>query len=217
MAVTGVQTCALPIFIFTAGKDFDNLRCDRQSTHAFITTGALRGITSRSDLELLRDLSDATEALISFHNSGTPLTPEVIIAINKAMTRWGALHPGQLRREHDIFGVPTRFGDHRPPAADEKTLQTIIDSVSAFSPAGAAANLFVALAKAQPFGDGNKRTALLAANLLVLPQRQILTVPFREDDPTVSDRFNELLARAYIFGEVSPCVNYMTTQGVISI
>ena len=104
-----------------------------------------------------------------------------------------------------------------PPAADEKTLRTIIDSVSALSPTDAAANLFVVLAKAQPFGDGNKRTALLAANLLVLPQGQILTVPFREDDPTVSDRFNELLARAYIFGEVSPCVNYMTTQGVISI
>lgn len=203
--------------IFTAGKVFKNLRCDRQSTHAFITTGDIRGITSRADLELLCDLRDATDALIAFHTSGTPLTPEVIITINKAMTRWGALHPGQLRREHDIIGVPTRFGDHRPPAADEKTLQTIIDSVSAFSLADAAANLFVALAKAQPFGDGNKRTALLAANLLVLPQGQILTVPFREDDPTVSDRFNELLARAYIFGEVSPCTDYMTAQGVISI
>lgn len=169
--------------IFTAGKVFENLRCDRQSTHAFITTGALRGITSRADLELLSDLRDATDALIAFHTSGPPLTPEVIITINKAMTRWGALHLGQLCREYDIFGVLTRFGDHRPPAADEKTLQTIIDSVSAFSPAGAAANLFVALAKAQPFGDGNKRTALLAANLLVLPQGQILTVPFREDNP----------------------------------
>ena len=203
--------------IFTVGKVFENLRCDYQAAHAFITTGALRGITSRSDLELLSDLSDATEPLISFHNSGTPLTPEVIIAINKAMTRWGALHPGQLRREHEIFGVPTRFGDHRPPAADEKTLRTIIDSVSALSPTDAAANLFVVRAKAQPFGDGNKRTALLAANLLVLPQRQILTVPFREDDPTVSDRFKELLARAYIFGEVSPCVDYMTAYGVMSV
>ena len=203
--------------IFTAGKDFDNLRCDRQSTHAFITTGDIRGITSRADLELLCDLRDATDALIAFHTSGTPLTPEVIITINKAMTRWGALHPGQLRREHDIFGVPTRFGDHRPPAADEKTLRTIIDSVSALSPADAAANLFVVLAKAQPFGDGNKRTALLAANLLVLPEDQILTVPFREDDPAISDRFNELLARAYNFGEVSPCVDYMTAYGVMSV
>lgn len=184
---------------------------------AFITTGDTAGITSRADLELLCDLRDATDALIAFHNSGTPLTPEVIIAINKAMTRWGALHPGQLRREHDILGVPTRFGDHRPAAADENTLQTIIDSVSALSPSDAEANLFVALARAQPFGDGNKRTALLAANLLVLPQGQVLTVPFREDDPTVSDRFNELLARAYIFGEVSPCVEYMISRGVISI
>jgi len=47
--------------IFTAGKVFENLRCKRQSTHAFITTGGLRGITSRADLELLSDLSDATE------------------------------------------------------------------------------------------------------------------------------------------------------------
>lgn len=186
-------------------------------TRAFITTGDTTGITSRADIELLCDLRDATEALIVFHNSGTPLTPEVIVTIDKTMTRWGALHPGQLRREHDIFGVPTRFGDYRPASADDKTLQTIIDSVSAFSPADAAANLFVALAKAQPFGEGNKRTALLAANLLVLPQEQILTVPFRDGDATVSNRFNELLARAYIFGEVSPCTEYMTAQGVISI
>lgn len=212
-----VDKSVLVDVVFTAGKDFENLRCDHQSTHTFITTGDTTGITSRADLELLCDLRDATDALIAFHTSGTPLTPEVIITINKAMTRWGALHPGQLRREHDIFGVPTRFGDHRPPAADENTLQTIIDSVSALSPSAAAANLFVALARAQPFGDGNKRTALLAANLLVLPQGQVLTVPFREDDPTVSDRFNELLARAYIFGEVSPCVDYMISRGVISI
>ena len=203
--------------IFTAGKVFENLRCDRQSTHAFITTGDIRGITSRADLELLCDLRDATDALIAFHTSGTPLTPEVIITINKAMTRWGAIHPGRLRSEHDEIVVSTRFGDHRPPAVDEKTLQAIIESVSALPPAGAAANLFVALAKAQPFGYGNKRTALLAANLLVLPEDQILTVPFREDDPAISDRFNELLARAYNFGEVSPCVDYMTAYGVMSV
>ena len=84
-------------------------------------------------------------------------------------------------------------------------------------PSEAAANLFVALAKAQPFEDGNKRTALLAANLLVLSEGKILTVPFREDDPAIADRFNEFLARAYIFGEVSPCADYMISQGVISI
>ena len=94
--------------IFTAGKVFKNLRCDRQSTHAFITTGDLRGITSRADLELLSDLSDATEPLISFHNSGTPLTPEVIIAINKAMTRWGAL-PQLMRKRCELSSTRSQL------------------------------------------------------------------------------------------------------------
>lgn len=212
-----VDKSVLVDVVFTAGKAFENLRCDRQSTHTFITTGDTTGITSLADLQLLSDLSNAADALISFHDSGTPLTAEKIITINKSMTRWGALHPGRLRAESNEIVVSTRFGDHRPPAADEKTLQDIIESVSALPHAEAAANLFVALAKAQPFGDGNKRTALLAANLLVLPKGQILTVPYREDDPAISDRFNELLARAYIFDEVGPDPRKVDKLGAVML
>ena len=85
------------------------------------------------------------------HTATHPSPPEIVIAITKSMTRWGALHPGRLRVESNKIVVSTRFGDHRPPAADEKTLQTIIESISALPPTDAAANLFVVLAKAQPF------------------------------------------------------------------
>lgn len=212
-----LDTGKLTDVIYTAGRVFDNLRSDRLATGSFIASGDIRGISSRADLELLKDLNDAAKVVIKCFKDNSPLSADVIISVNKAMTRSAALQPGVFRRNSDNIGVSTRFGDHRPPAADENTLQTITDSVSALSPSDAAANLFVALARAQPFGDGNKRTALLSANLLVLPQGQVLTVPFREDDPTVSDRFNELLARAYIFGEVSHCVDYMISRGVISI
>ncbi|MDK4283108.1 Fic family protein, partial [Corynebacterium propinquum] len=77
--------------------------------------------------------------------------------------------------------------------------------------------LFVLLAKAQPFGDGNKRTALLAANLLLLPERKILTVPYSDQDLSVSETFNDLLARAYIYDDVAACVEYLVREGVSTL
>lgn len=151
------------------------------------------------------------------HTATHPSPPEIVIAITKSMTRWGALHPGRLRVESNKIVVSTRFGDHRPPAADEKTLQTIIESISALPPTDAAANLFVVLAKAQPFRGSKQAHCTSCRNSAGAARRPNLTVPFREYDPAIPDTFNELLARAYIFGEVSPCVDYMTVHGVMSI
>lgn len=76
-----------------------------------------------------------------------------------------------------------------------------------------AARLFVELAKAQPFEDGNKRTALLAANVR-LPGDTTLVVPFDAEGPgDVEARFHDLLARAYIFDETEPVVRYMCEWG----
>ena len=61
-------------------------------------------------------------------------------------------------------------------------------------------NLFIDIAKAQPFGDGNKRTALFVANSAVLwePTPLMLTAPVSEHDPKVAATLNEAIARAYI-------------------
>lgn len=211
-----LDTGKLTDVIYTAGKVFDNLRSDRLATQSFISNGDIRGIASRADLELLKDLNDAAKIILERHNNNISLSPSVVISINSAMTRSAALRPGVFRQDSDNIGVSTRFGDHRPFAVQETDLQKFIDEASALSVEKAAATLFVSIAKAQPFGDGNKRTALLAANLLLLPSNKILTVPFNDDDPEVSSKFNDLLARAYIYDEVDTCVGYMVSRGIMS-
>ncbi|MGV0376360.1 Fic family protein [Corynebacterium hadale] len=64
-----------------------------------------------------------------------------------------------------------------------------------------AALLFVRLAKAQPFEDGNKRTAILAAYAL-LPEDTVLVGPHdAEASGEIESTFHDLLARAYIYGD----------------
>lgn len=200
--------------IYTAGKVFDNLRSDRLATNSFIANGDTSGITSRADLELLKDLSDAAQIIIRAHDSHEELTPQTIIAINQALTRSAALQPGVFRSDSDNIGVATRYGDHRPKAVTEADLHSIITEARRHPADKAAAFLFVMLAKAQPFGDGNKRTALLAANLLLLPEGKILTVPYSDENLSVSGTFNDLLARAYIYDDVAACVEYLVREGV---
>ena len=203
--------------IHSAGTVFENLQCSRAATQSFIAGGDTSGITSRADLELLKDLSDAAQIITRAHNSHEQLTPQTIIAINQAMTRSAALQPGVFRSDSDNIGVATRYGDHRPKAATEADLHSIITEARNQPADKAAAALFVLLAKAQPFGDGNKRTALLAANLLLLPERKILTVPYSDQDLSVSETFNDLLARAYIYDDVAACVEYLVREGVSTL
>jgi len=83
-------------------------------------------------------------------------------------------------------------------------LQQIIDlSIGGLEPKPAAMNLFVQLAKAQPFSDGNKRTALFAANGHLIKHNvgELLTVPVSDTDSSVASKFNEALARFYVYDD----------------
>ena len=66
-----------------------------------------------------------------------------------------------------------------------------------------ALDLFVDLAKAQPFEDGNKRTAVFVANSLLIGSNAgvLLTIPVDDNDPSLAVMFHDRLARAYIYGE----------------
>ena len=67
----------------------------------------------------------------------------------------------------------------------------------------AALDLFVELARAQPFEDGNKRTAIFVANALLIGAGAgvLLTIPVDDNHPGLAARFNDLLAKAYIYDE----------------
>lgn len=212
-----LDTRRLSEVIFTAGVVFDNLRSTRLATESFLHSGDISGVTSRADLQLLEDLRDAAAVAMRIRYRGTELTSGDIKAINAAMTRSAALYPGVYRLTEDGIGVNTPYGVHMPPGIDDDGVQRLIDRVALAGQDGSsarqAAMLFVLLAKAQPFGDGNKRTALLAANTL-LQGETILSVPYSEYDPQLAATFNDLLARAYVCDEVDPCVNYLLENGI---
>ena len=201
-----LRTNAFVSVIYSAGKVFDNLRSGRLATEEFLANGSTAGIASRADLQLLQDLQDAARIALRAKHDRQPVTAELVCAINAAMTRSAALHPGQLCRADQSIGVRTTYGDHMPPALTMEKLRALVgeDETEPFEPdsmLAQAALLFVRLAKAQPFEDGNKRTAILAANAL-LPEGTVLVVPHdAEASDEIESAFHDLLARAYIYGD----------------
>nr|WP_256736145.1 Fic family protein [Mycolicibacterium hippocampi] len=148
-------------------------------------------------------MRDAAQFVID-HAAGDPLDAGFVRAVNATLTRSGALHPGQLRTQEQAIGVSTAYGRHTPAALSEDGLQAVLDSATRSAQVHEnALALFVDLAKSQPFEDGNKRTAVFVANSLLIGSGAgiLLTIPVNDNDPGVARTFNDLLARAYIYGE----------------
>ncbi|MGL4340421.1 MAG: Fic family protein [Rhodoglobus sp.] len=190
--------------VYSSGKVFNGLSTGRVDTESFLRSGSTDGIVSRPDLALLLDLRDASGFIIERAENRSVIDGAYVRALNRTLRRSAALHPGAFRTDDQGIGVRTDYGRHEPAALDEPTLDRLIASaIKGTDPRGDAVDLFVDLAKAQPFEDGNKRTALFAANGVLLREKcnAVLTIPVDENDPSVSARFNDLLARAYIHDE----------------
>lgn len=204
--------------VYSSGKVFNGLSTGRLDTENFLRSGSLTGIASRPDLALLEDLRDVASLIID--HADLPVNAAFVRQINARITRSGALHPGQLRTTEQQIGVNTRYGRHTPDAITDGGLQRLIDYATARpDPEENALDLFVELAKAQPFEDGNKRTALFAANSLLLGAGTgtLLVVPVDEQDPTLSERFNDLLARAYVESDHAGVKALLRTRGLVDI
>lgn len=120
---------------------------------------------------------------------------------------------GQLRTEDQQIGVRTRYGRHTPPATTEADLEHLITLLTCDD----ALDLFVHLAKAQPFEDGNKRTALFVANSLLIGDGRMLVVPVDDNNPQLSDTFNDLPARAYLLNEHGPVKDLLRRHGLVEL
>jgi len=200
--------------VYSAGKVFEGLRAGRGDTENFLRSGSLDGITSRSDLAMLEDLRDVSQFIIT--NREAPISSSYVRAVNAQITRSGPLNPGQYRTAAQQIGVNTQYGRHEPQPSSDAALQLIIDRALAKpSPREQALELFVQIAKAQPFEDGNKRTALFVANSVLIrePQPEMLVVPVDENSPDKAALFNERLARAYVLGESIGVKDLLRAEG----
>ncbi|WEV75957.1 Fic family protein [Bifidobacterium sp. ESL0800] len=215
-----MTTKGLAGLLYRMGRTFDGLNTSRMATEEFLRTGNPNVVGSRNDYALLCDLKDASSYVIEYDYSTRPMDLAWFTGINAKMTRTAAMEPGVLRTTENVI-VSTRRGTYTPPvpsaAAIEQELDLVSDdstsvaSSTADSPAAPAHNvqplerashLFATLAKMQPFGDGNKRTALLAANglLLKLHSSAILAVPV---EPPDRDTFNDKLSAWYFDNDPS--------------
>ncbi|MFD2674156.1 Fic family protein [Gulosibacter bifidus] len=185
--------------VYSSGKVFNGLNTNRLDTEEFLRTGDVTKVNSRADLELLKDLRDAAQFVIDRPNP--VIDADFVLLVNACLTRSGSLQPGVLRSNEQRVGADTVFGRHEPPAVIEAELTALIQhALEPNDRREQAMNLFIELARAQPFGDGNKRTALFVANSVTIwgTPPETLIAPVDENDPEVAARFNRAIANAYI-------------------
>lgn len=206
--------------IFTAGRVFDNLRCSRPATRALLKTGSTTEIYSRADLALLQDLREA--ALFVIRNATLEVDADHLRGINNTLVRSGARNPGQLRTDSQNIGVSTVYGRYVPPAL---TLEKLDDLCRIqhekrldmeMSVEDRAIEIFINVSRSQPFEDGNKRTALFAANSMLISAGSLflLTAPFNDTDSDVTRSFTDYLARFYLLGEDLNVKQYLQQHGL---
>ena len=140
-----------------------------------------------------------------------PIDLEFIKGINAQLTRTAAMDPGKLRDKHSPVSVSTPLGKYEPPVPDPDAITALVENTTRRKEDDdltRATSLFAGLARMQPFGDGNKRTALLTANglLIAAHNRQLLTVPTSDEDRTW---FNRELA-AYYLREDRTIISHLT-------
>lgn len=205
----------LAVVVYSAGTVFDGLSVSRVDTENFLRSGSLDRVASRADLALLEDLRDVAQFAID--HAGGVIDAEFVRAVNATITRSGAVHPGQLRTQEQSIGVATPYGRHTPDAVTEGELQALLAATTRGGDVGEnALDLFVGLAKAQPFEDGNKRTAVFVANSLLIGSDAgvLLTIPVDDSDPSLSGAFHDLLARAYVYGEHDGVKDLLRLRGL---
>jgi prophage maintenance system killer protein len=205
----------LAAVVYSAAKVFDGLAVGRLDTEKFLRSEKLDGGARAHDLALLEDLRDVAQFVID--HIGRTIDAEFVRAVNATITRSGALHPGQLRTQAQAIGVATPYGRHTPDALTDSGLQALIDHATGIGDVREdALDLFVELARAQPFEDGNKRTAVFVANSLLIGSGSgvLLTIPVDDNDPSVARTFNELLARAYVYDDRDSVEELLRSRGL---
>jgi prophage maintenance system killer protein len=204
--------------VYSSGKVFDGLSTGRLDTENFLRSGSLDGVASRADLALLEDLRDAAQFVID--HADRTIDSGFVRAVNATITRSGALHPGQLRTQAQAIGVATPYGRHTPHALTDDGLQALLDDATRDGDVREnALDLFVELARAQPFEDGNKRTAVFVANSLLIGSGAgvLLTIPVDDNDARLATTFNDLLARAYINNERDGVKELLRSRGLTTL
>ncbi|ERL64538.1 Fic family protein [Schleiferilactobacillus shenzhenensis] len=161
--------------VYLAGK-FEHLQTSLLDTKAILSDLPVAGVKP-STIRVILNLHDAfTYATVP--TSTAPVTVETISHINLLVQGGGAPEAGQFRDRAIV--VPLTDDEYQPPIPDPVETTTAVHSILAAdtSTTDRALTLLLWLMRSQLFLDGNKRTALVAANaLLFSDNRGLLAIP----------------------------------------
>jgi Fic family protein len=157
--------------LYDMGTVFDDFKGTRMSTEEFLRTGNTDVLSTVQNRDLMLDLKECSRIALEYDYDHLPFDHTLLQAINSGITRTASLWPGKIRDNENI-GVNTIYGEqYIPPIPDVDAVDNIMkecDSEANDNISMSASICFAMLAKTQPFWNGNKRTALLAANGLLL-------------------------------------------------
>ena len=128
-------------------------------TEEILENGKAAGIEG-DGVNVIIGMKHAWEFL--FENSHRPLDSSVLCEYNRRIGYGGTFRsPGELRRDGVVYVM-----DWRPDPSDENTILEVLETArSSFTnPAEIACAIVLETARRQPFFNGNKRTAQMAAN-----------------------------------------------------
>lgn len=162
------------------------------------------------DIQTVLNLRDAWRYMFSTLNE--PMSLEYICKINEYTARNEALEWGRLRTGNvSISGT-----DYVPPLPDKTLAENKINDIlsdTGLSATEKAAYLFLWCARSQLFWDGNKRTALLAANkYLIMNGKGLLYVAENR-----MLEFSSMLSEFYTTGNFEKAIDFICSECIAGL
>jgi len=171
-----------------------------------IIDGMVPAGLSTNDVQVVVNLREAWRYLMN--SLDAPFDPDLVRELNARVAFGMSLDPGKWRTGSVGIGGTT----WKPPVPDETTIGQVF-APERESATARALHFAVKAMRAQLFWDGNKRTAILAANhILLVAGAGILSIP----EPGI-ERFNRELSAYYTSADPAGLLAYLYGECVTGL
>lgn len=189
---------------------FEGLNTTLPQTQTIIDGLGVDGV-SIDDINIIVQLKRGWQYVI---NTDKTLDMDYLKNINRIVALNESLAPGELRTGDG--GVDTYLGDYKPDAVDQQQETNFLEQIQQkanYSITDQALTLMYHLMRKQIFWDGNKRTATLAANKLMIDHGAgLINVPL-DKWPT----WNNLIAEYYFSDNMNELKDWTYNNGIQGI
>ena len=193
--------------IFTNSR-FEGLTTTLPQTQTIVDGMSAAGV-SIDDTNVIVQLKRGWQYII---NENKPLSLKIEQNINLLVARYDSLDPGNFRTGEVTVELGNNRGEYKPDSLNYKQEEKFFDELmhSDTSIADKAMTLMYHNMRNQLFWDGNKRTATLAANKLMIDHGAgLINVPLDR-----WDKWNELISKYYLSGEMNALKDWTYENGI---